>query len=181
MLDGWWAEGYDGENGWALPGEEDADHAAQDQRDGAELHRLLDEEVTREFYDRDDAGIPRAWLARDARIAEDQRAANSPRRACCATTWSSIAAEPLTCAGRWTRISASAGQRSERGGMSWTLEGTYFETCSCEVICPCTASLSFGATYDRCKVVLVFHVVDGDVAGTDVSGLTSQPSRTHRR
>ena len=56
--------------------------------------------------------------------------------------------------------------------MSWKLEGTYFETCSCEVICPCTASLSFGATYDRCKVVLVFHVVDGDVAGTDVSGLT---------
>ncbi len=64
VLDGWWAEGYDGGNGWALPGEEDADHAAQDQRDGAELHRLLDKEVTREFYDRDDAGIPRAWLAR---------------------------------------------------------------------------------------------------------------------
>ena len=56
--------------------------------------------------------------------------------------------------------------------MSWKLEGTYFETCSCEVICPCTASLAFGATYDRCKVVLVFHVVDGDVDGTDVSGLT---------
>ena len=56
--------------------------------------------------------------------------------------------------------------------MSWKLEGTYFETCSCEVICPCTASLAFGASYDRCKVVLVFHVVDGDVAGTDVSGLT---------
>ena len=56
--------------------------------------------------------------------------------------------------------------------MSWKLEGTYFETCSCEVICPCTASLAFGASYDRCKVVLVVHVVDGDVAGTDVSGLT---------
>ena len=37
--------------------------------------------------------------------------------------------------------------------MSWKLEGTYFETCSCEVICPCTASLAFGASYDRCKVV----------------------------
>ena len=64
VLDGWWAEGYDGENGWALPGEEDPDHAAQDQRDGTELHRLLDEEVAREFYDRDEAGIPRAWCAR---------------------------------------------------------------------------------------------------------------------
>jgi hypothetical protein len=56
--------------------------------------------------------------------------------------------------------------------MAWKLEGTYFETCSCEVICPRTASRSYGATYDRCKVTLVFHVVDGDVEGTDVSGLT---------
>jgi glycogen phosphorylase len=64
VLDGWWAEGYNGENGWALPGEEDPDHAAQDRRDGTELHRLLDEEVSREFYDRDESGLPRAWLAR---------------------------------------------------------------------------------------------------------------------
>jgi starch phosphorylase len=64
VLDGWWAEGYDGDNGWALPGEEDADHGAQDQRDAAELHRLLDEEVAREFYERDASGLPRAWLAR---------------------------------------------------------------------------------------------------------------------
>ena len=45
VLDGWWAEAYDGENGWALPGEEDPDHGAQDQRDGTELHRLLEDEV----------------------------------------------------------------------------------------------------------------------------------------
>jgi hypothetical protein len=56
--------------------------------------------------------------------------------------------------------------------MAWKLEGTYFETCSCEVVCPCTASLALGADYDRCKVTLVFHVVDGEVEGTDVSGLT---------
>jgi hypothetical protein len=56
--------------------------------------------------------------------------------------------------------------------MAWKLEGTYFETCSCEVVCPCTASLALGADYDRCKATLVFHVVDGDVEGTDVSGLT---------
>ena len=56
--------------------------------------------------------------------------------------------------------------------MAWRLAGTYFETCSCEVVCPCTASLSLGAHYDRCKVVLVFNVRDGDVEGTDVSGLT---------
>jgi starch phosphorylase len=64
VLDGWWAEGYDGENGWALPGDEDADHGAQDHRDGAALHRLLADEVAREFYDRDADGLPRAWLAR---------------------------------------------------------------------------------------------------------------------
>src|SRR4051812_47727009 len=56
--------------------------------------------------------------------------------------------------------------------MSWKLEGSYFETCSCEVVCPCTASLAFGASYDRCRVTLVFHVKDGEVEGTDVSGLT---------
>jgi hypothetical protein len=56
--------------------------------------------------------------------------------------------------------------------MAWKLDGTYFETCSCELVCACTASLSNGATYDRCKVTLVFHVVDGEVDGTDVSGFT---------
>ena len=56
--------------------------------------------------------------------------------------------------------------------MSWNLAGPYFETCSCDVICPCTASLALGATNDYCRVVLVFHIKDGDVEGTDVSGLT---------
>jgi len=55
--------------------------------------------------------------------------------------------------------------------MAWKLSGTYFETCSCEAVCPCTASLSLGADLDRCKVVLVFNVVTGDIEGTDVSGL----------
>ncbi len=56
--------------------------------------------------------------------------------------------------------------------MSWKLAGSYFETCSCDVICPCTASFAFGATLDRCKVTLVFRVRDGEVDGVDVSGLT---------
>ena len=56
--------------------------------------------------------------------------------------------------------------------MSWKLEGSYFETCSCDVVCPCTASLTLGADYDRCRVTLVFNVKDGNVDGTDVSGLT---------
>src|SRR5712664_2436328 len=56
--------------------------------------------------------------------------------------------------------------------MSWKLTGSYFETCSCDVVCPCTASLALGATLDRCRVTLVFRVADGEVEGTDVSGLT---------
>lgn len=56
--------------------------------------------------------------------------------------------------------------------MPWNLTGSYFETCSCDVVCPCTASLSLGATRDRCKVILVFNVKSGEVEGTDVSGLT---------
>lgn len=56
--------------------------------------------------------------------------------------------------------------------MAWKLEGSYFETCSCDVVCPCTASLALGATHDYCRVVLVFNVKSGDVDGVDVGGLT---------
>jgi hypothetical protein len=55
--------------------------------------------------------------------------------------------------------------------MAWNLKGTYFETCSCEVVCPCTASLALGADYDRCRVTLVFNITEGEVEGADVSGL----------
>ena len=56
--------------------------------------------------------------------------------------------------------------------MAWNLEGRYLETCSCELICPCNASFSHGATYDYCRVVLVFNITKGAVEGTDVSRLT---------
>jgi starch phosphorylase len=62
VLDGWWAEGYDGTNGWAIPGEVEGDHAAQDARDADEFHRLLDEEVVPAFYERDDDGLPGRWI-----------------------------------------------------------------------------------------------------------------------
>jgi hypothetical protein len=56
--------------------------------------------------------------------------------------------------------------------MAWSIEGRYFENCTCEAPCPCTASLALGADYDRCDVVLAFHVDSGEVDGVDVSGLT---------
>ena len=39
--------------------------------------------------------------------------------------------------------------------MSWNLTGSYFESCSCDVVCPFTASLSLGATNDRCNAIPV--------------------------
>lgn len=57
--------------------------------------------------------------------------------------------------------------------MSWSLEGTYFENCNCDTICPCTWSgLTEHATHDRCKAVLNYHIERGDIDGVDVGGLT---------
>ena len=55
--------------------------------------------------------------------------------------------------------------------MSWNLTGSYVETCSCELMCPCNLSLDHGATYDFCRVTFVFNVREGEIEGTDVGGL----------
>jgi hypothetical protein len=55
--------------------------------------------------------------------------------------------------------------------MAWSIKGSYFETCSCELMCPCNMSFDHGATYDYCRVTLVFHVREGEVEGTDVGGV----------
>ena len=54
--------------------------------------------------------------------------------------------------------------------MSWTLKGSYAETCSCELMCPCNLSFDHGATYDYCRATLAFHIRQGEIEGTDVSG-----------
>ena len=57
--------------------------------------------------------------------------------------------------------------------VAWKLDGTYFENCNCEWVCPCTvSSLVAPATQERCQVVLVYHVGAGEIEGADVSGLT---------
>ena len=55
--------------------------------------------------------------------------------------------------------------------MSWSLKGSYVETCSCDLICPCNASFDHGATYDFCRVTLVFAIREGEINGTEVGGL----------
>ena len=55
--------------------------------------------------------------------------------------------------------------------MAWKLRGSYFETCSCDLLCPCIVSMDHGATYDYCRVTLVFDIREGEIEGTDVGGL----------
>ena len=80
VLDGWWAEAYDGDNGWALPGDVDHDHDAQDKRDAGALHRVFEDEVLPAFYERDARGLPVALARADARVAAHARARDSARR-----------------------------------------------------------------------------------------------------
>ncbi|MFP4502613.1 MAG: alpha-glucan family phosphorylase [Candidatus Hydrogenedentota bacterium] len=64
VLDGWWAEGYDGANGFAIGrGDEHADPETQDAYDLAEVFRVLEEEVVPLFYDRNAEGVPVRWVA----------------------------------------------------------------------------------------------------------------------
>jgi starch phosphorylase len=64
VLDGWWAEAYDGTNGWAIDGEIDADVEGQDRRHAARLLELLKREIIPLFHHRDAAGLPGDWLRR---------------------------------------------------------------------------------------------------------------------
>jgi hypothetical protein len=54
--------------------------------------------------------------------------------------------------------------------MSWNLRGSYVESCSCELMCPCNLSLDHGATYDFCRATLAFNIHEGDLDGTDIAG-----------
>ena len=55
--------------------------------------------------------------------------------------------------------------------MGWKVEGTYFENCNCDWVCPCTVtSFASPATEDRCTVILNYHVQRGQIDGVDVSG-----------
>ncbi len=75
-LDGWWAEAYSPEVGWALgDGREHGDDPAWDAIDSRQLYDLLEQKVVPEFYARDAQGIPTAWVAR----MRDSMAGLTPR------------------------------------------------------------------------------------------------------
>jgi starch phosphorylase len=60
--DGWWAEGYNGANGWLIDGGQSGSDEAVDAADAAALYNLLEQQVVPAFYERDRAGIPHRWL-----------------------------------------------------------------------------------------------------------------------
>ena len=65
ILDGWWDEGYEREVGWAIgQGEEYPDEEYQDQIESEALYNTLEHEVAPLFYDRDEHGLPRGWIAK---------------------------------------------------------------------------------------------------------------------
>ncbi|MCE5278490.1 MAG: alpha-glucan family phosphorylase [Planctomycetaceae bacterium] len=65
VLDGWWAEAYDGSNGFAIGrGDEHSDWQQQDRADVGSLYEVLEREVVPLFYNLDESGIPRQWVAR---------------------------------------------------------------------------------------------------------------------
>jgi starch phosphorylase len=71
ILDGWWIEGYDGTNGWAIgDASVGTDEALMDASDAESLYRVLEEEVVPQFYEQDGDGIPRRWVAMMKRSIE---------------------------------------------------------------------------------------------------------------
>ncbi|MEP6892692.1 MAG: alpha-glucan family phosphorylase, partial [Gaiellaceae bacterium] len=64
VLDGWWAEGFDGTNGWGIPGDEDPDPSVADERDATTFYDLLEHEIVPLFYERDAQGVPVRWCER---------------------------------------------------------------------------------------------------------------------
>jgi starch phosphorylase len=61
--DGWWAEGYRGDNGWSIGEGTWGSTEEQDARDGEALYKLLEEQVVPTYYERDEQGLPRGWVA----------------------------------------------------------------------------------------------------------------------
>ena len=63
ILDGWWAEGFRGDNGWAIGDRQiDPDTSAQDRADAESLYQLLAEDVVPRFFARDGSGLPGEWM-----------------------------------------------------------------------------------------------------------------------
>jgi hypothetical protein len=112
---------------------------------------------------------------------------HSRRTACCesrscAGAHGARARSSLTAMGGGNMLTADQWSSARGWLMAWQLQGRYFENCSCDMVCPCTTSgFTMPADYERCRVVLVFHVDAGTVEDVDVSELTVACWPTPRR
>ena len=75
ILDGWWAEGYNGANGWAIDDRPFVDTYHEDAHDAGAIYQLLEEEVVPLYYTRDRDGIPRGWVE----VMREAIRSNAPR------------------------------------------------------------------------------------------------------
>jgi glycogen phosphorylase len=75
VLDGWWVEGYNGANGWAINGKQMDAHSEQDRHDAEAIYRLLEEEIVPLYYERDHDDIPRGWIE----VMREAIRSNTPR------------------------------------------------------------------------------------------------------
>ena len=75
ILDGWWVEGYNGANGWAINGKQFDNPDEQDEYDAQAIYRLLEEEIVPLYYDRRHDSIPRGWVE----VMREAVRSNAPR------------------------------------------------------------------------------------------------------
>ncbi len=113
QLDGWWAEAYRPEVGWAIgDAQTHTDETVWDDRDAGVLYDLLEREVVPQFYARDAAGIPTAWIAR----MRESMASLSPQFSSSRAVREYTERYYLPAAQEWSRRSGDSGQGKGEGG-----------------------------------------------------------------
>jgi starch phosphorylase len=113
QLDGWWAEAYRPEVGWAIgDAQTHNDETVWDERDAGTLYDLLEREVVPQFYARDAAGIPVAWIAR----MRESMATLTPQFSSSRAVREYTDRFYLPAAQEWLRRSGDSGQGQGEGG-----------------------------------------------------------------
>ena len=113
QLDGWWAEAYRPQVGWAIgDAQTHSDEMVWDDRDAGTLYDLLEREVVPQFYARDAAGIPTAWIAR----MRESMASLTPQFSSSRAVREYTERYYLPAAQEWLRRSADSGQGKGEGG-----------------------------------------------------------------
>jgi starch phosphorylase len=113
QLDGWWAEAYRPQVGWAIgDAQTHSDETVWDDRDAGTLYELLEREVVPQFYARDAAGIPTAWMAR----MRESMASLTPQFSSSRAVREYTERYYLAAAQEWLRRSADSGQGKGEGG-----------------------------------------------------------------